>query len=143
MAVGLEQLPDLLKQRLQVVFKEAGRPLEDSDQRGVIESLREGGGLFDPPQLMTAGLPDFASSSGLAGRSLAWRASPSALSLPLAAPSATGWWERSRPCLSHRLKILSCFVKAGPSMLTPFLRSDAQGAVLAETLLDPTTELTI
>jgi predicted nucleotidyltransferase len=28
-------------------------------------------------------------------------------------------------------------------MLTPFLRSDAQGAVLAETLLDPTTELTI
>jgi predicted nucleotidyltransferase len=28
-------------------------------------------------------------------------------------------------------------------MLTPFLRSDAQGAVLAETMLDPTTELTI
>ena len=28
-------------------------------------------------------------------------------------------------------------------MLTPFLRSDAQGAVLAETLLDPATELTI
>lgn len=28
-------------------------------------------------------------------------------------------------------------------MLTPFLRSDAQGAVLAETLLDPSTELTI
>jgi predicted nucleotidyltransferase len=28
-------------------------------------------------------------------------------------------------------------------MLTPFLRSDAQGAVLAETLLDPTIELTI
>jgi len=28
-------------------------------------------------------------------------------------------------------------------MLTPFLRSDAQGAVLAETLLDPTRELTI
>ena len=28
-------------------------------------------------------------------------------------------------------------------MLTPFLRSDAQGAVLAETLLDPTSELTI
>lgn len=28
-------------------------------------------------------------------------------------------------------------------MLTPFLRSDAQGAVLAEALLDPTTELTI
>jgi predicted nucleotidyltransferase len=28
-------------------------------------------------------------------------------------------------------------------MLTPFLRSDAQGAVLAETLLDPTAELTI
>jgi len=28
-------------------------------------------------------------------------------------------------------------------MLTPFLRSDAQGAVLAETMLDPTTELTV
>jgi predicted nucleotidyltransferase len=28
-------------------------------------------------------------------------------------------------------------------MLTPFLRSDAQGAVLAETLLNPATELTI
>jgi hypothetical protein len=28
-------------------------------------------------------------------------------------------------------------------MLTPFLRSDAQGAVLAEVLLDPTIELTI
>ena len=28
-------------------------------------------------------------------------------------------------------------------MLTPFLRSDAQGAVLAETLLDPSAELTI
>jgi DNA-binding transcriptional ArsR family regulator len=28
-------------------------------------------------------------------------------------------------------------------MLTPFLRSDAQGAVLAETMLDPSTELTI
>jgi predicted nucleotidyltransferase len=34
-------------------------------------------------------------------------------------------------------------VKAGPSLLTPFLRSDAQGAVLAETLLNPATELTI
>jgi DNA-binding transcriptional ArsR family regulator len=46
-------------------------------------------------------------------------------------------------CLSHKRKLLSCFVKAGPSTLTPFLRSDAQGAVLAETMLDPTTELTI
>lgn len=34
-------------------------------------------------------------------------------------------------------------MKTGPSALTPFLRSDAQGAVLAETMLDPTTELSI
>ncbi|OLT55094.1 hypothetical protein BJF88_07490 [Cellulosimicrobium sp. CUA-896] len=34
-------------------------------------------------------------------------------------------------------------MKTGPSLLTPFVRSDAQGAVLAETLLDPSTELSI
>jgi len=34
-------------------------------------------------------------------------------------------------------------VKVGPSALTPFVRSDAQGAVLAETMLDPTAELSI
>ena len=34
-------------------------------------------------------------------------------------------------------------MKTGPSLLTPFLRSDAQGAVLAETLLNPEAELTI
>lgn len=32
-------------------------------------------------------------------------------------------------------------MKTPPSALTPFLRSDAQGAVLAETMLDPTVEL--
>lgn len=32
-------------------------------------------------------------------------------------------------------------MKTGPSALTPFLRSDAQGAVLAETMLDPSVEL--
>ncbi len=41
------------------------------------------------------------------------------------------------------MNLLSCFVKTGPSALTPFLRSDAQGAVLAETMLDPTVELSI
>jgi DNA-binding transcriptional ArsR family regulator len=30
-----------------------------------------------------------------------------------------------------------CFVKMLPSMLTPFVRSDAVGAILAETFLDP------
>ncbi|MCL2423017.1 MAG: nucleotidyltransferase domain-containing protein [Micrococcales bacterium] len=34
-------------------------------------------------------------------------------------------------------------MKTGPSTLTPFLRSDAQGAVLAETMVDPDTELSI
>jgi predicted nucleotidyltransferase len=34
-------------------------------------------------------------------------------------------------------------MKTAPSMLTPFLRSDAQGAVLAETMLNPASELTI
>ncbi len=34
-------------------------------------------------------------------------------------------------------------MKTAPSALTPFLRSDAQGAVLAETMLDPTQELSI
>lgn len=34
-------------------------------------------------------------------------------------------------------------MKTGPSLLTPFVRSDAQGAVLAETLLDPSLELSI
>lgn len=34
-------------------------------------------------------------------------------------------------------------MKVPPSALTPFLRSDAQGAVLAETLLDPSAELSI
>lgn len=33
-------------------------------------------------------------------------------------------------------------MKTAPSALTPFLRSDAQGAILAETMLDPTVELT-
>jgi DNA-binding transcriptional ArsR family regulator len=34
-------------------------------------------------------------------------------------------------------------VKTGPSALTPFLRSDAQGAVLAEAMLNPGSELSI
>lgn len=34
-------------------------------------------------------------------------------------------------------------MKTGPSLLTPFLRSDAQGAVLAETIGNPTAELSI
>jgi hypothetical protein len=54
--------------------------------------------MSDPPQLMAADLPDSLEggdySSGLAGRSLAWRASPTALSLPLAAPPSTGWHGR-------------------------------------------------
>lgn len=51
--------------------------------------------------------------------------------------------EPGRPCLSHKTIVLSRYVKSSPSMLTPFLRSDAQGAVLAETMLDPTIELTV
>ncbi|MCL2848517.1 MAG: hypothetical protein FWE61_00550 [Micrococcales bacterium] len=34
-------------------------------------------------------------------------------------------------------------MKTGPSALTPFVRSDAQGAVLAETMADPGVELSI
>ena len=51
--------------------------------------------------------------------------------------------EPGRRCYSHNLNIPSCFVKVGPSMLTPFLHSDAQGAIMAETLLDAAAELTI
>lgn len=41
------------------------------------------------------------------------------------------------------MKVLSSNVKDGPSFLAPFLRSDAQGAILGETMLDPSVEVSI
>lgn len=41
------------------------------------------------------------------------------------------------------MNIESRYVRGSPSALSPFLRSDAQGAVLAESLLRPEEELTI
>jgi len=44
---------------------------------------------------------------------------------------------------SHNAMLQSCFVKVLPSVLTPFVRSDAVGAILAETFLHPDRELTL
>lgn len=41
------------------------------------------------------------------------------------------------------MRVILRYVKTHPSQLSPFLRSDAQGAVLAETLTDPARELSI
>lgn len=43
----------------------------------------------------------------------------------------------------HRRKISSCFVKTSAAQLTPFVRSDAVGAILAETLGHPDREFSL
>lgn len=44
---------------------------------------------------------------------------------------------------SYNRKIYSCFVKTLPPQLTPFVRSDAVGAILAETLGHPDQEFSL